>query len=100
MGRRHLARELALKVLFELETNGGEPERALQYHAAQFGEGVEDPVRQFADADLDGDAQVGTGPALHRVSVALAAARAVEDRSQTLRRILGFFCRRSPSTGP
>jgi N utilization substance protein B len=35
MGRRHLARELALKVLFELETNGGDPERALQYHAAE-----------------------------------------------------------------
>jgi N utilization substance protein B len=35
MGRRHLARELALKVLFELETNGGEAERALQYHGAE-----------------------------------------------------------------
>ena len=35
MGRRHLARELALKVLFELETNGGDPEHALQYHAAE-----------------------------------------------------------------
>jgi N utilization substance protein B len=35
MGRRHLARELALKVLFELETNGGDPERALEYHAAE-----------------------------------------------------------------
>ena len=35
MGRRHLARELALKVLFELETNGGDPERSLQYHAAE-----------------------------------------------------------------
>ncbi|HEX3629931.1 MAG TPA: transcription antitermination factor NusB [Candidatus Dormibacteraeota bacterium] len=35
MGRRHLARELALKVLFELETNGGDLERSLQYHAAE-----------------------------------------------------------------
>jgi N utilization substance protein B len=44
MGRRHLARELALKVLFELETSpgdleasggAGDPERALQYHAAE-----------------------------------------------------------------
>ena len=36
MGRRHLARELALKVLFELESDGGEdPERALQYQAAE-----------------------------------------------------------------
>ena len=35
MGRRHLARELALKVLFELETDGGDAERALQYHVAE-----------------------------------------------------------------
>ncbi len=36
MGRRHLARELALKVLFELESDGGEdPEHALQYQAAE-----------------------------------------------------------------
>jgi len=35
MGRRHLARELALKVLFELENNGGDAERSLQYHVAE-----------------------------------------------------------------
>ena len=35
MGRRHLARELALKVLFELENNDGDVERSLQYHAAE-----------------------------------------------------------------
>ena len=35
MGRRHLARELALKVLFELEADGGDAERALQYHVAE-----------------------------------------------------------------
>src|SRR3981081_3947351 len=35
MGRRHLARELALKVLFELETNGGDAERSLQYHVSE-----------------------------------------------------------------
>jgi len=35
MGRRHLARELALKVLFELETEGSDPTRSLQYHAAE-----------------------------------------------------------------
>jgi N utilization substance protein B len=35
MGRRHLARELALKVLFELETNGGDPDHSLSYHAAE-----------------------------------------------------------------
>jgi len=35
MGRRHLARELALKVLFELETDSGDAERALKYHVAE-----------------------------------------------------------------
>ena len=35
MGRRHLARELALKVLFEAENNGGDPVRSLEYHAAE-----------------------------------------------------------------
>ena len=36
MGRRHLARELALKVLFELESDGGgDLERALEYQAAE-----------------------------------------------------------------
>ncbi|TMB66319.1 MAG: hypothetical protein E6J51_07500 [Chloroflexi bacterium] len=34
MGRRHLARELALKVLFELESDGGDVERSLKYHVA------------------------------------------------------------------
>ncbi|HET9848022.1 MAG TPA: transcription antitermination factor NusB [Candidatus Dormibacteraeota bacterium] len=36
MGRRHLARELALKVLFELESEGREDlDRALEYQAAE-----------------------------------------------------------------
>ena len=35
MGRRHLARELALKVLFELEGDGANPDRSLQYHSAE-----------------------------------------------------------------
>lgn len=35
MGRRHLARELALKVLFELESDGANPDRSLQYHAGE-----------------------------------------------------------------
>src|SRR5438270_11051361 len=35
MGRRHLARELALKVLFELEADGGDAERALRYHVGE-----------------------------------------------------------------
>jgi transcription antitermination protein NusB len=35
MGRRHLARELALKVLFELESDGATPDRSLDYHAGE-----------------------------------------------------------------
>jgi N utilization substance protein B len=35
MGRRHLARELALKVLFELETDGSDLDRSLEYHATE-----------------------------------------------------------------
>jgi N utilization substance protein B len=35
MGRRHLARELALKVLFELESDGSDPTRSLEYHATE-----------------------------------------------------------------
>ena len=46
MGRRHLARELALKVLFELETDGSDPTRSLQYHAAEAR--ADDNVTAFA----------------------------------------------------
>ncbi|MDQ6719679.1 MAG: transcription antitermination factor NusB [Candidatus Dormibacteraeota bacterium] len=35
MGKRHQARELALKVLFQLESSGDDPEEVLQYHAAE-----------------------------------------------------------------
>lgn len=35
MGRRHLAREIALKVLFELEGNGRDPEQSLAYHVRE-----------------------------------------------------------------
>jgi transcription antitermination protein NusB len=35
VGKRHQARELALKVLFQLESSGDDPEEALQYHAAE-----------------------------------------------------------------
>jgi N utilization substance protein B len=34
MGKRHQARELALKVLFQLESSGDDPEDVLRYHAA------------------------------------------------------------------
>lgn len=37
MGKRHQARELALKVLFQLEGTGDDPEEVLQYHAAEGG---------------------------------------------------------------
>ena len=35
MGKRRQARELALKVLFQMEGTGDEPEEVLQYHAAE-----------------------------------------------------------------
>lgn len=35
MGKRHQARELALKVLFQLESSADDPEEVLRYHAAE-----------------------------------------------------------------
>jgi len=35
VGKRHQARELALKVLFQLESSADDPEEALQYHASE-----------------------------------------------------------------
>ncbi len=46
MGKRHQARELALKVLFQLEGTGDDPEEVLRYHAAESG--VSDDVAAFA----------------------------------------------------
>jgi N utilization substance protein B len=37
MGKRHQARELALKVLFQLESSADDPEEVLQYHADEGG---------------------------------------------------------------
>ena len=37
MGKRHQARELALKVLFQLEGTDDEPEEVLAYHASENG---------------------------------------------------------------
>ncbi|TMD79119.1 MAG: transcription antitermination factor NusB [Chloroflexi bacterium] len=34
-GKRHQARELALRVLFQLETSSDDPDEVLQYHAAE-----------------------------------------------------------------
>jgi N utilization substance protein B len=35
LGKRHQARELALKVLFQLESSEDDPDEALRYHAAE-----------------------------------------------------------------
>jgi transcription antitermination protein NusB len=35
LGKRHQARELALKVLFQLESSHDDPEEVLSYHAAE-----------------------------------------------------------------
>jgi N utilization substance protein B len=35
VGKRHQARELALKVLFQLESSDDDPEEVLSYHAAE-----------------------------------------------------------------
>jgi N utilization substance protein B len=35
LGKRHQARELALKVLFQLESSDDDPEEVLRYHAAE-----------------------------------------------------------------
>ena len=37
MGKRHQARELALKVLFQLEGTGDDPDEVLRYHAVEGG---------------------------------------------------------------
>ena len=68
MGRRHLARELALKVLFELENDGGDVARSLQYHVA---ESRADPeVAEFARTLIQGvrDHQSEIDPLLKEAS--------------------------------
>ncbi|MEA2669773.1 MAG: transcription antitermination protein NusB, partial [Chloroflexota bacterium] len=52
MGRRHLARELALKVLFELETDGADAERSLKYHVAESRADAQ--VAEFARVLVEG----------------------------------------------
>ncbi len=52
MGKRHQARELALKVLFQLEGTDDDPEEVLAYHAAE-GAASED-VTSFARQLVDG----------------------------------------------
>ena len=52
VGRRHHARELALKVLFQLEGTGDDPEEVLRYHASEGGAGED--VTNFARQLVDG----------------------------------------------
>ncbi|HKW08543.1 MAG TPA: transcription antitermination factor NusB [Candidatus Dormibacteraeota bacterium] len=46
VGKRHQARELALKVLFQLEGTGDDPEEVLRYHAAE--NGASEEITTFA----------------------------------------------------
>jgi transcription antitermination protein NusB len=46
VGKRHQARELALKVLFQLEGTGDDPEEVLRYHASDNGAGED--ITNFA----------------------------------------------------
>jgi transcription antitermination protein NusB len=52
VGRRHLAREIALKVLFELEGNGKDPEQSLAYHAREAR--ADEEVASFARVLVQG----------------------------------------------
>lgn len=51
-GKRHQARELALKVLFQLEGTGDDPEDVLRYHAAENAATVE--ITNFARELVNG----------------------------------------------
>ena len=55
VGKRHHARELALKVLFQLEGTGDDPEEVLRYHASEGGasEDVTNFARQLVDGVLE-----------------------------------------------
>ena len=52
MGKRHQARELALKVLFQLEGTDDDPEEVVLYHASENGAGED--VTNFARQLVDG----------------------------------------------
>ena len=55
VGKRHHARELALKVLFQVEGTGDDPEEVLRYHASESGasEDVTNFARQLVRGVLD-----------------------------------------------
>ena len=52
MGKRHQARELALKVLFQLESSGDDVDEVLRYHASEGG--ATQDVAAFAGQLVDG----------------------------------------------
>jgi transcription antitermination protein NusB len=52
VGKRHQARELALKVLFQLEGTGDDAEEVLLYHAAE--NGATEEITNFARALVTG----------------------------------------------
>ncbi|HET9781966.1 MAG TPA: transcription antitermination factor NusB [Candidatus Dormibacteraeota bacterium] len=52
VGKRHQARELALKVLFQVEGTGDDPEEVLRYHAAE--NGATEEITSFARALVRG----------------------------------------------
>ncbi len=52
MGKRHQARELALKVLFQLEGTGDDPQEVLAYHASEGGSSED--VANFASQLVQG----------------------------------------------
>jgi transcription antitermination protein NusB len=52
VGKRHQARELALKVLFQLEGTEDDPEEVLRYHASE--NGAPDDVATFAGQLVQG----------------------------------------------
>jgi len=55
VGKRHQARELALKVLFQLEGTGDDPEEVLRYHAAENGatEDITNFARELVSGVMD-----------------------------------------------
>ena len=60
VGKRHHARELALKVLFQLEGTGDDPEEVLRYHASEGGasEDITNFARQLVRGVLDNQARL------------------------------------------
>jgi transcription antitermination protein NusB len=60
VGKRHHARELALKVLFQLEGTGDDPEEVLRYHASEGGasEEITNFARQLVRGVLDNQARL------------------------------------------